>query len=114
VRTEAITVMIDFVESKTFNAASVGALTMAVSHNSDMSTWAAIGLALLVVGTFLLIFRKAHIELPKHPTAEAPLADDGQSRILSRIEILTSSFRTVCGIRAKNSYSPGTSHAVSS
>jgi hypothetical protein len=84
VRTGAITVMIDFFESKAFNAASVGALTMAVSHNSDMSTWAAIGLVLLVVGAFLLIFRKAHIELPMHPTAEAPLADDGQSRILSR------------------------------
>lgn len=85
VRTEAITVMIDFFESKTFNAAAVGALTTAVSHNSAMSTWAAIGLALLVVGTFLLIFRKAHIKLPMHPTAEAPLADDGQSRILSRL-----------------------------
>jgi cyanate permease len=64
VRTGAITVMIDFFESKTFNAASVGALTTALSHYSDMSTWAAIGLALLVVVTFLLIFRNAHLELP--------------------------------------------------
>ena len=79
-RTGAITVVIDFFESKTFNAASVGALTMAVSHYSGMSTWAAVGLALLVVGAFLLIFRNAHIELPMHPTAEAPRVDDGQSR----------------------------------
>jgi hypothetical protein len=64
VRTGAITVMIDFFESKTFNAASVGALTMALSHYSDMSTWAAIGLALLVAAAFLLIFRNAHPELP--------------------------------------------------
>jgi hypothetical protein len=71
VRTGAVTVMIDFFESKTFNAASVGALTMAVSHYSDMSTWAAIGLALLVVAAFLLIFRNAHIGLPM-PGARLP------------------------------------------
>ena len=58
-----MTVMIDFFESKTFNAASVGALTMAVSYYSDVSTWATIGLALLAAGAFLLMFRKGRIEL---------------------------------------------------
>jgi hypothetical protein len=72
--------MIDFFESKTFNAASVGALTAAVSYCSDMSTWATIGLALLAVGAFLLIFRNGRIELPMYPTVVAPRVDDGQSR----------------------------------
>ena len=72
-----MTVMIDFFESKTFNAASVGALTMAVSYCSDMSTWATIGLTLLAAGAFLLIFRKGRIELQMHqrgPTTAPTLA----------------------------------------
>ncbi len=74
--------MIDFFESKLFNAASVGALTIAVSYCADMSTWATIGLALLAVGAFLLIFRDGRNESPMHAAAEAPRVQDGQSRIL--------------------------------
>ena len=50
--------MIDFLETKSFNAAVVGALTMMVSRYSGTSTWAAIVLALLVVAAFLLTFDK--------------------------------------------------------
>jgi hypothetical protein len=63
--------MIDFFESKAFNAAAVGVLTMTLSRYCGTSTWMAIVLALLVGAVFLLTFEKkgqsgsrAHIRSP--------------------------------------------------
>jgi hypothetical protein len=53
--------MIEFFETKGFNAATVGALTMMVGRFADLSSSHSIGLAPLVATAFLVIFNKIEV-----------------------------------------------------